>query len=82
MATFPKPGNGPVGDDSVTGRLNGLKWLATYGEDLPAGVERVLVMDATDLNDLVGSVDILVLFASSILCSTIWRLRYCLSCPF
>lgn len=32
--------------------MNGLKWLATYGNDLPAGVERVLVMDATDLEDL------------------------------
>jgi hypothetical protein len=33
-------------------RLNGLKWLATYGKELPAGVERILVMDATDLEDL------------------------------
>jgi hypothetical protein len=32
--------------------LNGLKWLATYGRDLPAGVERILVMDATDLEEL------------------------------
>lgn len=54
MATFPRPGNGPVGDDSVMARLNGLKWLATYGENLPAGVERVLVMDATDLSELVS----------------------------
>jgi pyrimidine deaminase RibD-like protein len=53
VATFPKQGNnGAVGDNSVTGRLNGLKWLATYGEDLPAGVERILVLDATDLADL------------------------------
>lgn len=51
-ATFPKPGNGPSDDDSVTARLNGLKWLATHGENIPAGVERILVMDATDLNDL------------------------------
>lgn len=33
-------------------RLNGLKWLATFGVDLPAGVERILVMDTTDLEDL------------------------------
>jgi hypothetical protein len=33
-------------------RLNGLKWLATHGEVLPAGVERILVMDATDLKEL------------------------------
>ena len=35
-----------------TSRLNGLKWLATHGCDLPAGVERILVMDATDLKAL------------------------------
>jgi hypothetical protein len=53
VATFPKEGNIGVGNDnSITARLNGLKWLATYGEELPAGVERVLVMDATDLKDL------------------------------
>ena len=52
VATFPRPGNGPVDDDSVTARLNGLNWLATYGSNLPAGVERILVMDATDLPDL------------------------------
>ena len=44
-------------DDSVTARLNGLKWLATYGANLPAGVERILVMDATDLPDLPVSND-------------------------
>ena len=32
--------------------MNGLKWLATQGESLPAQVERILVMDATDLQDL------------------------------
>ena len=52
VATFPHPGNGPVEDDSVTARLNGLKWLSTYGTKLPAGVERILVLDATDLEDL------------------------------
>lgn len=53
IATFPKPGNGPSDDDSITARLNGLKWLATVGEDLlPANVERILVMDATDLASL------------------------------
>lgn len=51
-ATFPRAGNGPPGDQSVLARLNGLKWLATHGEKLPAGVERILVMDATDLQDL------------------------------
>jgi pyrimidine deaminase RibD-like protein len=45
VATFPKPGNGP--DDSIESRLSGLKWLATYGNNLPAGVERILVMDGT-----------------------------------
>jgi pyrimidine deaminase RibD-like protein len=52
VGTFPRSGNGPVGDNSVKARLNGLKWLATHGQSLPAGVERVLVMDATDLVDL------------------------------
>ncbi len=52
VATFPRPGNGPVNDQSVTARLNGLKWLATNGNMLPANVERILVMDATELDDL------------------------------
>jgi pyrimidine deaminase RibD-like protein len=54
IATFPHAGNnGPTEEnDTVMSRLNGLKWLATYGNDLPPGVERILVMDATDLDDL------------------------------
>jgi hypothetical protein len=52
VATFPRPGNGPSDDDSLTARLNGLKWLATHGRKLPPGVERILVMDATDLEYL------------------------------
>lgn len=53
VATFPKRGNGPADDDSVMARLNGLKWLATaQGESLPANVERILVMDATELAEL------------------------------
>jgi pyrimidine deaminase RibD-like protein len=52
VATFPREGNGPPDDQSVTARLNGLKWLATHGNSLPAGVERILVMDSTDLKDL------------------------------
>jgi hypothetical protein len=52
VATFPRPGNGPSDDSSLTARLNGLKWLATHGTNLPPGVERVLVMDATDLEFL------------------------------
>jgi hypothetical protein len=52
VATFPREGNGPVNDKSITARLNGLKWLATSGNMLPANVERVLVMDATSLSDL------------------------------
>lgn len=57
VATFPKEGNGPDTDASLQGRLKGLKWLATHGKLLPAGVERVLVMDATDLKDLPMSND-------------------------
>ena len=52
IATFPKSGNGPHDDPSVQARLKGLAWLATVGKSLPAGVERILVMDATDLQDL------------------------------
>lgn len=52
VATFPRRGNGPDNDDSITGRLYGLKWLATHGKSLPANVQRILVMDATDLVDL------------------------------
>ena len=52
VATFPRQGNGPPDDDSVAGRLRGLRWLATHGCNLPPGVERVLVLDATDLKDL------------------------------
>ena len=52
VATFPREGNGPADDQSTMARLNGLKWLATNGNMLPANVERILVMDATDLRDL------------------------------
>ncbi len=45
-------GNGPVDDPTLQARLRGLKWLATQGKSLPAGVERILVMDANDLKDL------------------------------
>jgi len=57
VATFPKKGNGYEEDDSITGRLYGLQWLASSGNSLPANVERVLVMDATDLADLPVSND-------------------------
>ena len=55
VATFPGPGNGGPSDDEngdIANRLNGLKWLATYGEKLPPSVERILVLDATDLPEL------------------------------
>ena len=52
ISTFPKEGYGPLDDDSIMGRLRGLKWLATQGKSLPSGVERILVMDATDLPNL------------------------------
>jgi len=52
VATFPREGRGPDDDPSIQARLKGLKWLATDGKSLPAGVERVLAMDATDLKDL------------------------------
>ena len=52
VATFPRSGNGPPDDDSVRARLNGLRWLARQGELLPPGVERILVLDTTDLLDL------------------------------
>lgn len=52
VATFPRAGRGPVNDPSIQARLKGLQWLATGGNSLPAGVERILVLDATDLKDL------------------------------
>lgn len=52
VSTFPKAGNGPLDDNSVMSRLKGLKWLATQGKALPTAVERILVMDATDLPSL------------------------------
>lgn len=52
VATLPREGNGPVNDQSLMARLNGLKWLATSGNMLPANVERILVMDASSLSDL------------------------------
>ena len=57
VCTFPKAGNGPQDDQSIRARLNGLKWLATNGDVLPANVERILVLDATDLKDLPTSND-------------------------
>ena len=57
VATFPREGNGKQDDQSIMSRLNGLKWLATSGEVLPANVERILVLDATDLCDLPVSND-------------------------
>lgn len=54
IATLPKEGNnGPVVENNtVKSRLNGLKWLSTFGRDLPKGVERILILDATDLENL------------------------------
>lgn len=54
IATFPREGNnGPmVENNTVKSRLNGLKWLSTFGTELPKGVERILVCDATDLENL------------------------------
>jgi pyrimidine deaminase RibD-like protein len=57
VATFPREGHGKQDDQSIMSRLNGLKWLATSGEVLPANVERILVLDATDLGDLPVSND-------------------------
>jgi len=52
VATFPRAGHGPQDDQSIMARLNGLKWLATNGNVLPGNVERILVLDTTDLKDL------------------------------
>ena len=41
-----------VENNTIRSRLNGLKWLSTFGRDLPKGVERILVLDATDLENL------------------------------
>jgi len=54
IGTFPREGNnGPMEENNtVKSRLNGLKWLSTFGKELPPGVERILVLDATDLENL------------------------------
>jgi len=54
IGTFPRDGNnGPmVENNTIKSRLNGLKWLSTFGKELPKGVERILVLDATDLENL------------------------------
>lgn len=59
IATFPRAGrSGPSQEaNTIESRLNGLKWLATFGRKLPAGIERILVMDATDLESLPVSND-------------------------
>jgi len=48
VATFPRVENIPM----QTERMNGLKWLATMGRALPPSVERILVVDASDLGEL------------------------------
>lgn len=54
VATFPRVDNGGpiVENESLASRLNGLKWLARASKSLPAGVERILVLDATELRAL------------------------------
>jgi hypothetical protein len=54
VATFPRIDNGgPIAEvESIASRLNGLKWLARASVSLPAGVERILVLDATELREL------------------------------
>lgn len=54
IGTFPREGNnGPMKENNtIKSRLNGLKWLSTFGRELPPGVERILVLDATDLENL------------------------------
>lgn len=54
IGTFPRDGNnGPMTENNtIKSRLNGLKWLATFGKELPVGVERILCLDATDLENL------------------------------
>eukprot|EP00536_Pseudo-nitzschia_multiseries_P006348 jgi/Psemu1/239311/estExt_Genewise1.C_1330040 len=52
IGTFPRDGNNGMQNNTVKSRLNGLKWLSTFGRELPPGVERILVLDATDLENL------------------------------
>lgn len=52
VVTFPRFGNGPPDDNSVKARLSGVKWLASQDALLPAGVERIVVMDTTELLSL------------------------------
>jgi len=54
IGTFPREGNSETmpENNTMNSRFNGLKWLSTYGCELPMGVERILVLDATDLESL------------------------------
>jgi len=51
ICTFPKE-DYDGHDGTVDTRLKGLTWLACQGTSLPSGVQRILVMDASDLRSL------------------------------
>ncbi|GMH99660.1 hypothetical protein TrVE_jg333 [Triparma verrucosa] len=50
--TIPREGTTPDGKGGLEMRFRGMKWLSYQGSSLDDSVERVLVMDATDLNIL------------------------------
>jgi len=50
--TLPREGYTPDGKGGLEMRFRGIKWLSYQGSSLDTSVERVLVMDATDLNIL------------------------------
>jgi len=38
--------------EDINERLDGIRWFATTGKNLPPAVERIVVLDATDLKHL------------------------------
>jgi len=49
LATFPRIENTPDDDQSVAFRLKSLRWFCRHGSALPSAVDRILVLDASDL---------------------------------
>jgi pyrimidine deaminase RibD-like protein len=52
VVTIPAQENVVADKDSDSSRFADLEWLATAGSNLPAGLERIVVVDATDLKNL------------------------------
>ena len=52
VVTIPRVDASPAGQMETIQRLSGLFWFASQGNSLPPAVERIVVVDATDLTFL------------------------------